>query len=49
VAALISIEDLEFLEEIEEELDRKAIEEALAEQGDDPYIPLEQIKEELGL
>jgi prevent-host-death family protein len=47
VAALIPIEDLEFLEEIEEELDRRAIDEALAEQGDDPYIPWEQVKREL--
>ncbi|HLR31474.1 MAG TPA: type II toxin-antitoxin system Phd/YefM family antitoxin [Fodinibius sp.] len=49
VAALIPIEDLEFLEELEEQLDRRAIDEALAEQDDEPYIPLDEIKKELGL
>lgn len=49
VAALIPIEDLEFLEELEEQLDRKAIDEALEEQGDDPFKPLEEVKKELGL
>lgn len=49
VAALIPIEDLEFLEELEEELDRKAIDEALEEQGDDPFEDWETVKKELGL
>jgi prevent-host-death family protein len=49
VAALIPIEDLEFLEELEEQLDRKAIDEALAEQGEEPFTPLEDVKKELGL
>jgi SUMO ligase MMS21 Smc5/6 complex component len=43
----ISVEQL--IEEIEEQLDRRAIEEALAEQGDEPYIPLSEVKKELGL
>ncbi len=47
VAALIPIEDLEYLEELEEQLDRKAIDEALEEQGNDPYIPWEEVKKEL--
>lgn len=49
VAAIIPIEDLEFLEELEEQLDRRAIDEALGEQGDDPYISLDEIKKELDL
>lgn len=49
VAAIIPIEDLEFLEELEEQLDRRAIDEALAEQGDEPYTPLDEVKKELGL
>jgi hypothetical protein len=40
-----SLDDI--LEEIEDILDVIAAEEALEEQGDDPWIPLEQIKEEL--
>lgn len=49
VAAIIPIEDLEFLEELEKQLDRRAIDEALSEQGDDPYTPLDKVKKELGL
>lgn len=47
VAALIPVEDLKYLEKLEEQLDRKAIDEALEEQGDDPYIPWEDVKKEL--
>ena len=49
VAAIIPIEDLELLEELEEQLDRRAIDEAITEQGEDPYTPLEEVKQELGL
>ena len=49
VAAIIPIEDLEFLEQIEEELDRKAIEEALAEQGNEPLEDWKAVKKELDL
>jgi hypothetical protein len=41
----ISVEQI--IEEIEEQLDRRAIDEALAEQGDDPFTPWEQVKKEL--
>jgi len=47
VAAIIPIEDLRFLEEIEEKLDRKAIQEALEEQGDKPLDMWEKIKHNL--
>ncbi len=40
-----SLDDI--LEEIEDILDVAAAEEALAEQGKDPWIPWEQIKREL--
>jgi NADPH-dependent 7-cyano-7-deazaguanine reductase QueF len=43
----ISVEQI--IEEIEEQLDRRLVDEALAEQGDDPYIPLSKVKEDLGL
>lgn len=49
VAALISIEDLEFLERLEYELDKQAIKEAWNEQGDEPLKPLEEVKDDLGL
>jgi hypothetical protein len=44
-AETISAEEV--IEEIEEQLDRRAIDEALAEQGDEPWIPWEQVKKEL--
>lgn len=51
VAALISLEDLEFLERIEDQLDikaaRAAIEEARA--AGEATIPWEDVKKELGL
>jgi prevent-host-death family protein len=49
VAAIIPIKDLVFLRELEEQLDRRAIDKAWAEQGNDPFIPLDQVKRELGL
>ncbi|SHG68072.1 prevent-host-death family protein [Fodinibius roseus] len=49
IAAIIPVEDLEFLEELEEQLDRRAIDEAMEEQGDDPFIPLEDLRKELGI
>lgn len=49
VAAIISIEDLEFLEELEEKLDRKAVDQALEEQGEEPFEDWESVKKELGL
>lgn len=42
IAAIVPIEDVEALEELEDEFDRRAIEEALAEGGEP--IPLEQVE-----
>jgi prevent-host-death family protein len=47
VAALISVEDLQLLEELEDEYWIRRADEAEAEPG--PNIPLEQVKRELGL
>lgn len=49
VAAIISIDDLEFLEKLEYELDKKAIQEAWDEQGDEPLISHDEVKSRLGL
>lgn len=49
VAAIIPVEDLEFLEELEEQLDRRAIDEALEEQGEAPFEDWERVKKELNL
>ena len=47
VAALISVEDLQLLEELEDGYWIRRADEAEAEPG--PNIPLEQVKRELGL
>jgi prevent-host-death family protein len=44
--ALVSIEDMELLEKLEDEIDIKAAEEALTE-GD--FVPWEDVKKDLGL
>jgi prevent-host-death family protein len=44
--AMVSIEDMELLQRLEDEIDIKAADEALAE-GD--FIPWEQAKKELGM
>lgn len=49
VAAIISVDDLEFLEKLEYELDKKAIQEAWKEQGDAPLETLDEVKTKLGL
>jgi prevent-host-death family protein len=49
VAAIIPIEDLEFLEELEEKLDRKAMDEALEEEGCKSCEDGEKVKKELNL
>ena len=46
VAALVSVEDLQFLEELEDRLDLEAAREALKEPGS---IPWEEVKADLGL
>jgi prevent-host-death family protein len=51
VAALVSMDDLEFLEELEDRLDLEAARKALAEMkrtGEKP-IPWQKVKKELGL
>ncbi len=47
IAAIVPIADVEALEELEDEYDRKAVEEALAEGGEP--IPWEEIEKELDL
>jgi len=47
VAAIVSIEDLELLEQLEDEIDLKAIRKARKEKGKN--VPLESIKERLGM
>jgi prevent-host-death family protein len=47
VAAVISIEDLEFFEALEDQNDLRLAEEALNEAGES--IPLEEVKKELGM
>jgi prevent-host-death family protein len=49
VAAIISVEDLEFLEKLEHALDKKAIQEAWEEQGDEPLKSHDEVKSLLGL
>ena len=49
VAAIVSLDDLQLLEELEDKLSKKAIKEAQAEQGDAPLDSLDDIKQELGL
>jgi prevent-host-death family protein len=46
VAALVPVEDLALLEEMEDRMDLEAAREAMKEPG---TIPLEQVKQELGL
>jgi prevent-host-death family protein len=47
VAAIVTAEDLEFLEALEDRIDLEEARKALAEGG--PSIPWEQIKAELGI
>ncbi len=47
IAAIVPIEDVEALEELEDEFDRRAVEEALAEGGEP--IPWDQVERELHL
>jgi len=49
VAAIISKEDLEYLEALEDRDDVAAIEAALADPDNQEEIPWEQVKTELGL
>lgn len=49
VAALISYEDLQLLEALEEQADIAAADRALAEQGDEPPVTHEELKRKYGL
>ena len=49
IAAIVSIEDVELLERVEDELDRQAALEAQADPENAETIPWERIKADLGL
>jgi prevent-host-death family protein len=49
IAAIVSIEDVEFIERVEDELDRQTALEAMADPENAETIPWEQIKAGLGL
>ena len=49
VAALVPMEDLEFLEDLEDRLDLEEARESLAEAGEKGTIPWGNVKKDLGL
>lgn len=49
IAAIVPIEDVEFMERIEDEFDLQAAQVALADPANAVTYPLEQVKAELGL
>ncbi len=49
IAAIVPIEDVEFLERLEDEYDLEAAREALADPENASEIPWERVKAELGL
>ena len=49
IAAVVPIEDLELLERLEDQIDLREAEKALAEANTEGTIPLEVLREELGL
>ncbi len=49
LAAVVPIEDLEYLERMEEEIDIREVKKALADVKKNGTIPLEEVKKELGL
>ena len=49
VAALVPMEDLEFLEELEDRLDLEEAREALLEAGEKGTLPWKMVKKDLGL
>ena len=49
IAAVVPIEDLELIERLEDKIDLREAEQALAEVGEEGTIPLETLREELGL
>ena len=49
IAALVPMEDLEFLEELEDRLDLEEARAALAEAGTSGTVPWEKVKKDMGL
>ena len=49
VAAIVPIEDLDEIERREDAADARAIREAYAEQGNEPPVPFDRVKSDLGL
>ena len=49
IAAVVPIEDLEFIEKLEDQIDLQDAEKALAEAHGEGALPLAKIREELGL
>jgi len=49
LVAIVPIDDLELLEELENRIDIEEIRKAWEEQGDEPLIPWEKVKKDLGL
>jgi prevent-host-death family protein len=49
IAAVIPLEDLKLIEEMEDRIDIEEAEKAWAEQGDEPPASLEEVKKRLGL
>lgn len=49
LAAVVPVEDLDLLEELEDRLDLEAVKKAWAEQGKRPPEPWEKVKKRLGL
>jgi len=49
IAAIVPIEDVEFLERYEDQMDLNLAMEALADPQNAAHIPWEQVKKELGL
>lgn len=49
LVCVIPMLDVDFIEELEDIMDAKAVEDAKKEQGDEPFIPIEQVAKELGI
>jgi prevent-host-death family protein len=49
VAAVVPIEDVDFLEDLEDELDLELVREALADPENQTPVPWEEVKRDLGL
>ena len=49
IAAVVPVEDVDFLEDLEDELDLELVREALADPENQTTIPLDEVKRQLGL